>query len=63
MAKNDHVASQKIAMSCNYIVIQSIYQPSTISESYPVTQKKLHELDHTYFLESKCYEDKEGISM
>ena len=27
------------------------------------TQNKLHELDRTYFLESRCYEDKQGISM
>ena len=29
----------------------------------PGDPKKLHELDRTYLLESKCYEDKQGISM
>ena len=32
-------------------------------QQYRVTQKKLQELDCTYFLESKYYEDKQGISM
>ena len=29
----------------------------------PGDPKKLHELDRSYFLESKCYENKQGISM
>ena len=29
---------------------------------FRVTEKKSLELDRTYFLESKCYEDKQGIS-
>ena len=30
---------------------------------YRVTQKKLHELDRLYLLDSKSYKDKQGVSM
>ena len=33
------------------------------SMTYRVTQKKLHELDRLYLLDSKRNEDKQGVSM
>ena len=36
---------------------------ATLDKEIPGDPKKLHELDRKYFLKSKCYEDKRGISM
>ena len=39
------------------------WAPSTGLMVYRVTQKKLHELDRLYLLDSKRYEDKQGVSV
>ena len=48
----DHL--NRISAACNF--------PKTLPVR-PGDPKKLHGVDRTYFLESKCYEDKQGISM
>ena len=44
------------------LIIAGSYD-TDITIHIPSDPKKLHELDRTYFLEEKCYGDKQGISM